>query len=99
MESIDVFPCCGQQLSGLICVALVTGISHTAFNKKLANARSWKAEELVHLSEFFNVSVEYLVGRLPIESAAPSHNATSLAAIAARDGVGRAGLEPATDGL
>ena len=43
------------------------GISHSAFNTKINGGSSWRADELVNLTDRFGVSFDYLVGRLPIE--------------------------------
>ena len=49
------------------------GISHSAFNTKINGASSWRAEELVNLTDRFGVSFDFLVGRVPIEYAVPNH--------------------------
>lgn len=52
------------------------GISHSAFNTKINGGSSWKAEELVGLTDRFRVSFDFLVGRQPIEFAEPYAPAT-----------------------
>lgn len=47
------------------------GLSHSAFNTKINGGSSWKAEELVSLTERFGVSFDFLVGRQAIEFARP----------------------------
>ena len=49
------------------------GISHSAFNTKINGGSSWRAEELVNLTDRFGVSFDFLVGRVPIEYAVPHH--------------------------
>jgi len=48
------------------------GISHSAFNTKINGGSSWRAEELVNLTDRFGVSFDFLVGRVPIEYAVPN---------------------------
>lgn len=48
-------------------VAAKIGISHTSFNNKLGGSR-WAAEDLINLSDHFDVSVDYLVGRLGLSA-------------------------------
>lgn len=47
------------------------GISHSAFNTKINGNSSWRADELVSLTDRFGVSFDFLVGRQPIEFATP----------------------------
>lgn len=47
------------------------GISSSAFNTKVNGGSSWKADELVNITERFGVSFDFLVGRQPIEMAMP----------------------------
>ena len=56
-------------------IAMAIGISHTSFNNKLGGSR-WTAEDLIRLSDYFGVSVDYLIGRLPLESASPVQQKT-----------------------
>lgn len=49
------------------------GISHSAFNTKINGGSSWRADELVGLTDRFGVSFDFLVGRVPIEYATPHH--------------------------
>lgn len=48
------------------------GISHSAFNTKINGGSSWRADELVELTDRFHVSFDFLVGRVPIELAEPA---------------------------
>lgn len=50
------------------------GISHSAFNTKINGGSSWKADELVSLTDRFGVTFDYLVGRQAIEYARPAEN-------------------------
>lgn len=43
------------------------GISHSAFNTKMNGGSSWKADELISLTDHFDVTFDYLIGRIPIE--------------------------------
>lgn len=47
------------------------GISHSAFNTKINGGSSWRADELVSLTDRFGVSFDFLFGRQPIEFASP----------------------------
>ena len=47
------------------------GISHSAFNTKINGGSTWRADELVSLTDRFGVSFDFLVGRVPIEYASP----------------------------
>lgn len=47
------------------------GISSSAFNTKINGGSSWRADELVSLTDRFGVSFDFLVGRQPIEMAMP----------------------------
>jgi hypothetical protein len=54
------------------------GISHSAFNTKMNGGSSWKADELIALTDRFLVSFDFLIGRQAIELAAPiDQNGTS----------------------
>ncbi|NLA66133.1 MAG: hypothetical protein GX862_09495 [Leucobacter sp.] len=53
------------------------GISHSAFNTKINGGSSWKADELVALTDKFDVSFDFLIGRQPIEFARPLDSAAS----------------------
>ena len=89
-------------------VALAIGISHTSFNNKLGGSR-WTAQDLIRLSDLFQVSLDYLVGREPLESAVPKNQETPAAsATGVSTGlitppgdslVAEAGLDPATSRL
>lgn len=48
------------------------GISHSAFNTKINGESSWKADELVSLTDRFKVSFDFLIGRQAIEFAEPT---------------------------
>lgn len=48
------------------------GISQSAFNSKINGDSSWRADEIMQLTTRFGVSFDFLVGRQPIEMAAPS---------------------------
>ena len=48
------------------------GISHSAFNTKINGGSSWRADEIVNLTDRFGVTFDFLIGRQPIELAAPS---------------------------
>lgn len=50
------------------------GISHSAFNTKINGGSSWRADELVSLTDRFDVSFDYLIGRQAIEYARPIEN-------------------------
>ncbi len=52
-------------------VAEDLGISHSAFNTKINGGSSWRADELVSLTDRFGVSFDFLFGRQPIEFASP----------------------------
>ena len=52
-------------------VAEDLGISHSAFNTKINGGSSWRADELVSLTDRFGVSFDFLFGRQPIEIAYP----------------------------
>lgn len=56
------------------------GISHSAFNTKINGGSSWRAEELVNLTDRFGVSFDFLVGRVPIEYAVPNQAETDSSA-------------------
>ncbi|NLB46521.1 MAG: hypothetical protein GX814_02010 [Microbacteriaceae bacterium] len=47
------------------------GISHSAFNTKMNGGSSWKADELVALTDYFGVSFDFLIARQAIELAEP----------------------------
>jgi len=50
------------------------GISHSAFNTKINGGSSWKADEILELTDRFKVSFDYLFGRIPIEYARPAES-------------------------
>ena len=52
------------------------GISHSAFNTKINGGSSWRADEIVNLTDRFGVTFDFLIGRQPIELAAPSERTT-----------------------
>lgn len=48
------------------------GISHSAFNTKINGGSSWRADEIVGLTDRFGVTFDFLIGRAPIEMASPT---------------------------
>ncbi len=50
------------------------GISHSAFNTKINGGSTWRADEIVNLTDRFGVTFDFLIGRQPIELAAPSEH-------------------------
>lgn len=52
------------------------GISHSAFNTKINGGSTWRADEIVNLTDRFGVTFDFLIGRQPIELAAPSDRTT-----------------------
>lgn len=48
------------------------GISHSAFNSKINGVSSWRADEIVNITDHFRVTFDFLIARVPIEMAVPT---------------------------
>ncbi|WP_414531139.1 helix-turn-helix domain-containing protein [Leucobacter chromiiresistens] len=78
------------------------GRDRSAFSLKLNGHRRWYLDELIEIAAELDTSVGFLLGETD-DDRRPEHlqstqKAPTASAVGA-DGVGRAGLEPATDGL
>lgn len=52
-------------------LALRIGVSPVQFNKKMNGVSRWAVEDIVAIADALGVSVPYLIGREPIDSARP----------------------------
>lgn len=80
-------------------LAFRIGMHPAALSKKAKGGARWNLEDVIAISEVFDVTIDYLIGKQPIESAMPVRKKAPTAIAVGAEGVGRAGLEPATDGL
>ena len=80
-------------------VALRLGMTPTSLSNKINGTSRWTLEEEAGLADTFQVSLEYMIGRLPLDSAIPATANKPALEAGLAGSVGRAGLEPATDGL
>lgn len=60
-------------------LALGVGMSPVQFSKKMNGVSRWSVDDLLALADFFQVDLNYMVGRRPIESAAPRNEKTPAA--------------------
>ena len=83
-------------------LSLRIGMQAATFSQKLNGGTRWNLEEVIALSDFFSGSLDYLIGRFPIESAKPVNQETPAASATGVQGelaVAEAGLDPATSRL
>ena len=52
-------------------LALGLGLTPGQLNHKMVGRSKWGVSEMIALGDFFGVPFDYLIGRLPIESAEP----------------------------
>mgnify|MGYP001091422218 CR=1 FL=1 len=60
-------------------LAMALGVTPNKLNHKLVERSRWSVEDLLALSDFFGVSLDFLVGRTSIEEAVPVNERTSTA--------------------
>ena len=60
-------------------LALGVGMSPVQFSKKMNGVSRWSVDDLLALADFFQVDLNYMVGRRPIESVAPRNEKTPAA--------------------
>ena len=81
-------------------LAFRMGLQPPTINSKVSGANRWNIDDLIDLSGIFGVSINYLIGKEPIESAV-SVNAKVPASreTGTNDVVAGTGFEPVTSGL
>ena len=62
-------------------LAIALGLTPGKLNHKIIGRTKWAVEDLLALSDFFGVSLDYLVGRTPLESVAPNKKTPAVATV------------------